>query len=119
MKPGRRVASPRSMTVALGGIWPPTNWILSPETTTTPGCALNLNEQPGIAQRVDWDHGRTGTNVAESRPTRASLLSPPADVSDEHARAHAIFECCARLLPHPFAIANNLNRLSIGIFLAD
>src|SRR4051794_23686603 len=38
MKPGSRVASPTSMTVAPAGTAPPTDSILFPRTTTIPGC---------------------------------------------------------------------------------
>src|SRR5580693_5941343 len=95
MKPGRSVASPRSMTSELAGIsaLEPTPRILSPRTTTMPG-ETTRSEIPSDMRAARSTMGRDWAQAKEAvrRRERKVFTRPSYDVAHHCFRAMAMMD---------------------------
>ncbi len=79
------------------------------------GFDFDFDEQAGVDEGADFDHGGAGLDGVEEFTVGAAVLLPELDVGDEHAGSDDVFESGAELGKGAFNGANDLNGLGIGV----
>ncbi len=72
------------------------------------GVGFDLDEQRGLDESADLDHGRGRPDAAKDLAVRLSDLLPPGDVGDVHAGSHNVLQVGVRLLQRVLNAAQRL-----------